>query len=331
MRIKILIITVIMISINSCTSSVDSVSEIDFLSKKQVLTEQEKDHLYPAWNISLRHLKNESKNRAFTAEEKETTLSILSVIRFVVNTPEFEANILKRQLKSSENKSAQTTSASVKVGDKLDSEKVLRTVQRTLLETQISLAELTGGALGLGIVPKYYPYFEDVNHRKYESIMKANMSQVWVKFTSRYNITDSLASYAAIGETLLHEATHNLGFGHHDSISHYGPDVSYAMGQEYVKTLRDPAFLKKYKNEFKRLVPYFEEKYAQFITTEPAVKSKNVADSKNNHFHVETHSHSGEALTIVECIIGSDAENYIKPFRYVVKNGERTADDFILK
>ena len=330
--IKLIIIIAIMISIISCTNYLNSVDELDYLSKKQKLTLAEKDHLYPAWNINLRHLKNESKNRAFTAEQKETTLRIMSVIRFVLNTPEFEARMLKRQLKSSNNKSAKTTSASIKVGDPLDSKKFLRTVQRTLLETQIALAELSGGALGLATVPDYFLYFEDIYHKDYANILKANNKVTWVKFASWHNITDTLASYVSVGEVILHETTHNLGFTHHINVPIFGgKDATYTIGEEYKNTLRDPAFLEKYKHEFKKLIPYFEEKYAQFITTEPAVKSKNIDDSKINHSSLKTHNPSGEPLTIVECIIGDEATNYIKPFRYVVENGMRTTDDFIQK
>ena len=278
--IKLIIIIAIMISIISCTNYLNSVDELDYLSKKQKLTLAEKDHLYPAWNINLRHLKN----------------------------------------------------ASIKVGDPLDSKKFLRTVQRTLLETQIALAELSGGALGLATVPDYFLYFEDIYHKDYANILKENNKVTWVKFASWHNITDTLASYVSVGEVILHETTHNLGFTHHINVPIFGgKDATYTIGEEYKNTLRDPAFLEKYKHEFKKLIPYFEEKYAQFITTEPAVKSKNIDDSKINHSSLKTHSPSGEPLTIVECIIGDEATNYIKPFRYVVENGMRTTDDFIQK
>ena len=333
MRIKILITTIVMmVTINSCTSRVDSVSDIDYLSKKQVLTLEEKDHLYPAWNISIRYLKNNSKDRAFTAEQKKTTLRILSVVRFVLNTPEYETNFLKHtNLRSRVNKSAKTTSEKVVKGTLLDSKRVLRTVQRTQLETEIDLHDtyLSGsGVVGLGSVPGYYPYLEDPYHEKYSNFMKQHYKGTWIGFSGKYNIVDNLNDYVNIGNTILHESVHNLGFTHGNVA---GGDTTYAVGDTYSATLRNKAFLEKYKDEFKRLIPYFEEKYAEFITTDPAVKSKNTYDSKINTAHVKTHSASGEALTILECITGDDAENYIKPYRYVVKNGQRTVDDFILK
>ena len=333
MRIKILIITVIMLSLNSCTSRVDSVSDIDFLSKKQKLTLEEKDHLYPAWNISIRYLKNNSKDRAFTAEQKLTTLRIMSIIRFVLNTPEYEANFLKQtNLRSRVNKGAKTTSEKVVLGTLLDPKRVLRTVQKTLLETEIDLHDtyLNGsGVVGLGSVPGYYPYLEDPYHKDYSNFMKNHYKGTWIGFSGKYNIVDTLNDYVNIGNTILHESVHNLGFSHRGGVA--GGDTTYAVGDTYSATLRNKAFLKKYKDEFKRLIPYFEEKYADFITSEPAVRTKNTYNSKINTPQIKTHSASGEALTIVECITGDDARNYIKPYRYVVKNGERTVDDFILK
>lgn len=325
---KFLVLTMIMIPLNSCnTSYLDSLDEIDALSSKQTLSLEEKDMLYPAWNIRLRYLKNES-DRAFTAEDKVVTLRIMSVVRFVINTPEYETRIINLTLKATENKNSQTMKPEqVRVGDILDSKRVLGAVRKTLLTTEISYANLDPSVVGLGTVPNYYPYFEDPNHKDYASIISDNNIGTWIKVSRLYDFVNTLRAYADIGNTILHETVHNLGFSHHESVS--SGDVAYSIGNTFSSLLKDKDFLEKYQDEFKKLVPYFEEKYRHFIYAESAV-TKSVVPLSVDTTYLNTRDSNGEPLTIIECII-EGSENYVKPFRYVVQNGRRTVDDFILK
>lgn len=330
---KFLIIMTI-ISLSSCSDNYldfiidsDPIIDLSYLAAKETLTFGEKGLYYPSWNISLRALENQSRNRIFTAEQKEITLRIMSIIRFVLNTPEYEANILKQTMKASRSAAGKTTSERVYIGKRLDSGRVLRTAQKTMLETEIALADLDSNILGVGIATNIYLYLEDMNHRDYPYIMRQLNNLVWIQFSSsHYVITDNLDTYANLGNTILHEAVHNLGFFHHDSIP-TSVDVAYVMGDTYETTLRHPDFLNKYADKFKKIIPYFEEKYSSFIRTEPALRARN---AENKTFYAKTHSSNGEPLTVIECII-ENSEDYVKPFRYAVKDGQRTIDNFILK
>lgn len=253
----------------------------------------------------------------------------MSIVRFVLNTPEYEANILAQTMKASRDADAGTTTERVAVGDVLDSKRVLRTVQKTLLETEIALANLDPGVLGLAIMAGYYPYLENMNHEEYSPIIQRLNAQVWIKFTSNYKIENTLETYINIGNTILHESLHNLGFAHLDPLDR-SIDVAYVMGETYASTLYDPAFRKKYANEFKRIVPFFEEKYSNLIVDEPAVANKMVGNAFFDNRPLATRSLNGEPLTAIECII-ENPEDYIKPYRYVVKNGKRVVDTFIPK
>lgn len=320
------LIIIITISLSSCNNSyLDSIIDLDYLSTKQILTFEEKGLYYPSWNISIRRLQNKSTKRNFTAEEKEITLRIMSIIRFVLNTPEYEANILKQTMKASRNAYSRTTSETIKIGERLYPKRVLRTVQKAVIETEIALSDLDPFILGQAIVTSIYLYLEDTNHNAYPSIIKQLNNLVWIEFTSQYTIKDSLHSYAEIENTILHESVHNMGFSHHNNIP-TSVDVAYVIGNMYAETLRDINFLKKYEDEFKKIIPYYEEKYHWFIKDEPSARTTRNAASRT----FNTHSPDGETLTVVECII-ENPENYIKPFRYVVKDGQRTNDNFILK
>lgn len=323
---KILILTIMMMTLNSCnTNYLNSADELDFLNTKLELTLEDKSILYPAWNIEIRDIGNES-TRAFTAKEKEITLRIMSIIRFVLNTPEYEERIINATLRASENKNSQTTSEKVRIGDLLDSERVLRTVQRTLLTTTIYYANLNPSVVGLGVVPSYYPYFEDPNNENYDSIISNHNRGIWLKLSSLYNFNDTLNSYANIGNTILHESIHNLGFSHAVSEG----DVPYSLGDTFAQVLKDKDFLEKYKDEFRKIIPYFEEKYKDFIKDSPVVTQSKRASSNTYDTYISKPDYNGETFTVIECVI-EEHEKYSKPFKYLVRNGLRIEDNFILK
>ena len=134
------------------------------------LSIEEMHRLYPFWNIQLMEFRADNmdagttgangsvssdpvlnaKARVISIRSKEAILQIMNKIRFVVNTPEFADRLRKQTFRSSRNGSTHGIAPynSIKLGDPMDSERLVKVLQKVSLYSQIRRTRVPQGADG---------------------------------------------------------------------------------------------------------------------------------------------------------------------------------------
>ena len=229
----------------------------------------EMDKKYPHWNLKLFDFyvgdtdagpygdgdsptAEDNKNaRIITIREKEIILEKINRVRFVINTPEF-ANLLRTKLfYSSRN------DGSVKLGDPMDSERILKVVRRGSFYTQFRKMQVSSGALATATVGTFLYIADD------EELTNVSHQGLRVNIPNKWS-WERYADDEYMVEAIFHELLHNMGFNH--KLAGTGlRDATYGMQQDIFHVIyNDPKWRAKYKNQLESYL-YYNKKYEHFL------------------------------------------------------------------
>ena len=134
MRIKILIITtIVIVNTISCTSYLDSLSELDHVKEKNNLSITEKEMLFPYHDYTL----NSISVPNITDEETRWLMSTLDLMRVVINSDAFETEVLKTDFYAGRDISSTVPEYQIKNGGKLSSKRLLDVIRRSPIVVNI--------------------------------------------------------------------------------------------------------------------------------------------------------------------------------------------------
>ena len=263
------IILFILIILSSCSFVPES--PLDLLSSQNTTSTsvEEMDRRYPYLKVTLRPFEvHEStlneRARQIDIKEKRNILEKVEFMRFIINTPEFETNLLKGTFKS-----ARTSTGyygTVSWGDTYDNKRILELLQNAHISTRFGKQHLNsgvGGAANLG--PHFY-----ITANSLDSMLAAKGNFIILP-NREYWAEGGYLKDAYIAGLIFHELLHNMGF------NHGGPSHDTVYGVQGVLTATVNAeWRKKYK---KQLASYklYQTKYADwltFITTPTRVHAK---------------------------------------------------------
>lgn len=259
------IIMFILVFVASSCSIVPK-SPLDLLSSKNTnMSIEEMNKAYPFWNMKLSPFRVDNLNagtssaggsestdpemnrnaRILNIRSKEVMLERLNIIRFVVNTPEF-ANLLRtRTFRSSRN------AGSVKLGDILDNERLVKVLQKASFSSQIRKTKVVRGAIAHANLGAFLYLASD------ETLNNSSFRGWYVAFAN----TESWEGYNTlyIAGVLFHELLHNMGFNHLTS-----DDATNGIERVFLETYEDPKWQRKYKQQLISY-QYYTKKYANFL------------------------------------------------------------------
>lgn len=190
-----------------------------------------------------------ARARIITATSKKRMLDALDIIRFVINTPEFEKEMLSSSTKF---RSARTTTGplgdSINKNDFYDNKKVFQTLQNVKYKVTIRKGQIPLGAAAVGVVANQHLYVYPADNEFYK---RENM---WIAFPNRENWDSSgYLQTAYIASVILHEIVHNMGYTHGAS----SDDTVYGIQDIFLKVYNDKEWQEKYKAQLKQFTPYY--------------------------------------------------------------------------
>lgn len=247
---------------------------------------------YPYWNIGFSSfvVANETvradliastseamkyKAKRLEVREKELMLQKLDLIRFVINTKEFEEEIMKSKFRSS--RDASGPNGTIKVGDTLNNKRMLEVIKRREYNVSIRKGIITAGAAAVGVVgPSLYVMSDND---------KATSNSYWIAFPNHEDW--SAGGYLQdnyMAGVVLHEMIHNSGFTHgvdsHDAV--YG--VQGAFKNVYGKK----EFREKYAKELETFRGFYSKKYENWLKAPTVYKANNFSLTENAEKNSET-------------------------------------------
>ena len=255
-------------------------SPTDLLSSQKVggtHSIEEMNRMYPYLNTVLRPFEVQDKNspvygateldnmraRQIDATEKYNMLRRVDFMRFVVNTPEFETNLLKGKFRSA--RTAKGVYGSIKVGDYYDNNRILVLLQSLIINTRIGKQPLSAAAAAVGLLGK--PLYVTANSQN--SMVEQMGYGAFIIFPNRdywgvggYN-NDNFPSNIYISSLIFHELLHNMGFAHEETL--HGQDTVYGIQNVFVQTAQDPVWQKKYQRSLK-VYQYVQTKHKDWLT-----------------------------------------------------------------
>ena len=169
----------------------------------------------------------------------------------MVNTPEF-ANLLRTKLfHSSRNE------GSVKLGDPMDSERILRVVRRASMYTHFRKVPINVGVVATASVGPFLYIASD------EELTNASSKNLKVNMPNKWS-WEKYANDEYIEEAIFHELLHNMGFNH--KLAGTGlRDATYGMQQDVFNVIyNDSKWRAKYKNQLEGYL-YYTTKYSHFL------------------------------------------------------------------
>ncbi len=280
----------------SCSNKQLSPSDLSLTANNASLNEslESKNRRLPFWGVDLKGFQvldhdsngvgataeDHAKARIMTATSKKRMLDILDVIRFVINTPEFEEEMLSSNRKF---RSARTTKGpvgAIKKNDYYDNKRVFETLQNVKYKITISKQKLSLSAAAVASVANEHLYLYPADNKLYK---RENM---FIALPNRDNWDGGgYLNTAYMGGVVLHEIVHNLGYTHGAS-SH---DTVYGVQDVFLKVYNNKEWQAKYKTKLSQFTPYYSilhEDQLTFDTLAPTPKSqKNI-----NEQIVENHS-----------------------------------------
>lgn len=210
---------------------------------------QKMEELYPAWDVKITRFF--AKDANITVEEKRNMLKKLSLVKFMVNTPEFEEKVLATTMYSAVN--AKGPNGNIKVGSQLDSERIMKVLKNRKYNLVIRKA-VVGGYAALGVLgPSLY-------------CLADNYSQgtLWIAFPSSQNwVKGGYLQEPYLSSTVFHEILHNTGFTHSGN---YG--AVYPLQGIYKSLYNDAKWKEKYKEKLEDFIYYYEIKYSHFLESD---------------------------------------------------------------
>ncbi|MGL4676816.1 MAG: hypothetical protein ACRCWI_04015 [Brevinema sp.] len=243
----------------SCSTIPESPSEL-MGAQKYSLTLEEKNRLYPFWDVHLRGFQvNSGGGKTLKVDEKRRMLRHLSLLRFTMNTPEFATNILNGEYYANRNISSKDGKRKVQSGDKLDPQRLLDILRYRSYPFTIRKQSMPG-AVGMGAVPNHYLYLEEFS----SSLFRGHL---WIGFPDTHNWnTGGYLQDAYITGVILHEMLHNMGFSHGGTMPE-SKEVLRQIQNNYKKTL-NKEFYTKYQKQLEVFGSFYEERNANELTFE---------------------------------------------------------------
>lgn len=204
------------------------------------------EELYPAWNVKLSWFN--PKDAKITIAEKRNMLKKLSLVKFMINTPEFEEKVLATTMYSAVN--ASSPNVNIKVGSKLDSKRIMTVLKNRNYSVAIRKQKISGYA-ALGVLGKSLYCLAD------------NVSQdtLWIAFPSVENwVKGGYLQEPYLSAIVFHEILHNTGFSHSGN---YG--TIYPLQNIYKSLYNDAKWKEKYKERLDDFQYYYEMKYSEVL------------------------------------------------------------------
>lgn len=187
------------------------------------------------------------ENTTITTKEKEIMLERLDFVRFVLNTPEFEKNILEASIYS--DREIKGTKGTVTSGEKFNNRRLLDVLQYNAHSVRIAKAKIAAGAAAqAGVGTPIYVNEKGFNKNKIYTIEFPYVEQ-WDK--------GGYLQENYISGVLFHELLHNMGFSHGNSGK---PDPVYGIQGVFLKTLTSE-FRTKYNKKIASFKPFYKTIY----------------------------------------------------------------------
>lgn len=214
---------------------------------------QKMEELYPAWNVKLHRFF--PKDATITVAEKRNMLQKLSLVKFMINTPEFEEKVLQTKMYSAVN--AKGPNGNIKVGSELDSKRIMTVLKNRKYNVVIRKSIIKGYA-ALGVLgPSLYCLADN-----------ADTGTWWIAFPSSQNwAKGGYLQEPYLSAVVFHEILHNTGFSHSGN---YG--AIYPLQNVYKSLYNDAKFKEKYKEQLEDFIYYYEMKYPEVLLSD-SVKS----------------------------------------------------------
>ena len=248
---------------------------------------EELDKRYPYLPIKLKPFEVADKDSSFSGasdeenkearkidiKEKEYMLKHLDLLRFVVNTPEFEKEVFLEVHKFRVGRDAKGAYGTIKEGDYYNKTKLLALLKHASITTYIRKDALSPGTEGLGKAgPSYYVDVDlDNNPSKgpwnTDALIMFPNNSYWA--SSEFGYGQEFPHNIEIVGLMLHELMHNLGTKHGAVVS--PEDTAVVMHNVFRATTSEPEWRNKYRKQVKEY-KYYQTKYKDFLisTTTPA-------------------------------------------------------------
>ena len=320
----------ILVLVTSSCSTIPK-SPLDLLSSQNTTSTsvEAMDRRYPYLKVTLRPFQVWDKDsttpgatplqnmraRQIDIKEKYNILRRVDFMRFVVNTPEFETNLLNGVYRSARNVTG--SRGVIKVGDIYDNNRILELLQKLIMNTRIGKQPLSSGAAAVGMLGSSFYVTGESKMNNSAFIIFPNRDY-WGE--GGYN-NDNFPSNIYIAGVIFHELIHNMGFNHEDPI--HGNDTVYGIQNMFIKTAQDPKWQKKYG---KQLASYklYQTKYKDwltFITTPTRVHAKQSPIPNNDTYdreypgELETGQQGPQNEETVVCILYPDGTHKLVKMR----------------
>lgn len=222
---------------------------------------------YPYWNTGLGEFiadpnevnpgvpltpELQAEHQKITALDKRLMLQKMDLIRFVINTPEFEANFMKATFWGDANASG--PGGKLELNKPLDNKRYLEIIRRRKYNVTIRKMQLSLNAAAVGVVgAKIYVLADDDRQIS---------NSYWIAFPNR----EIWSKGGYLQETYMagvvfHEMLHNTGFNH-NTAAH---DPVYEAQGVFTGTYNSD-FRIKYAKELAAFRGFYENQYSFWLT-----------------------------------------------------------------
>ena len=201
-------------------------------------------------------------------KEKEYMLKHLDLMRFVINTPEFEAAVLDPDYKFRAGRTATGTYGSIREGDHYDKTKLLALLKYASITTYFMKTDVGADAVALGKAgPSYYVDVDLLNNPSKgpwntDALIMFPNREYWAD--GEYGYGQEFPANIDIVALMFHELMHNLGAKHGAEVHH--EDTAYVMQDIFRATTSDPEWRNKYRKQVKEY-NYYQTKYKDYLTS----------------------------------------------------------------
>ena len=279
------IILFILVFVASSCSTIPK-SPLDLLSSQNAsMSVEDMNRAYPYWNmkpfefgvadldagsqggdISTDPEKNRNA-RILTIRSKEIMLERLNNIRFVVNTPEFADLLRTKTFHSS--RAGSGVFGSIKHGEAMDSERLVKVVQKASFYSRITKTQVLAGAVAHANVGTFLYVASDAE------LANVSFKGLYVAFPNRWHWEDEVTYKGTfLDEAIFHELLHNMGFNHN-----VGNDATNGIQRVFSIIYNDPKWQKKYKKQLAAF-QYYTKKYSHYLLADSlAVQKKQLNDT----------------------------------------------------
>lgn len=204
-----------------------------------------------------------------TVKEKTYMLRNLDVIKFAINTPEFEAELHTRRYRSSRKGSG--PNGTIVFGSYYDTERLFQLIKNRKYTLSIHKDRITKNAQAVGMLGEFLYVMADNDPRMTNSY--------WIAMPN-HEIWDRglYAEENFIAPIVFHEMMHNTGFSHGIDEN----DTVYQLQDVLSTVLRNRDFKNKYASELEKFRPFYEERYKGWLKNDTLSYKKSLLSTVNN-------------------------------------------------